>query len=77
MATYVMALMIPARPRPSKLDWVRRNGSASPTLAWAPLVGDAQCTAAGRLGLESLASTIRKAIGKFGRHLRVVWVSCL
>jgi len=77
MTTYWMARLVPARELPSRLDWVRRYGSTSLLLAWAPLVGDALCAAAGWLRLNGLACALWMAIGKFARYAVVVWMGGL
>ncbi len=75
MTTYWMARLIPAHGLPTKLDWVRRYGSASLILAWTPLVGDALCAAAGWLRLNWLACAIWMALGKFVRYALVVSIT--
>ena len=70
-----MARLIPAHGLPTKLDWVRRYGSASLILAWTPLVGDALCAAAGWLRLNWLACAIWMALGKFVRYALVVSIT--
>jgi membrane protein YqaA with SNARE-associated domain len=74
LSTYWMARLIPARELPPRLDWVRRYGSASLSLAWAPLVGDALCAAAGWLRLNWLACALWMAAGKFARYAAIVWL---
>ncbi len=75
MTTYWMARPIPARELPPKLDRVRRYGSVSLILAWAPLVGDALCAAAGWLRLNWAACAIWMAIGKFARYAAIVSIA--
>lgn len=77
LTTYWMARLIPARELPPRLDWVRRYGSASLLLAWAPLIGDALCAAAGWLRLNWLACTLWMAAGKFARYAAVVWLGAV
>ncbi|WP_310449987.1 DedA family protein [Sulfuritalea sp.] len=60
MSTYGMARLLPARvgadaTAPHRLDALRRHGAPLLILAWAPLVGDALCAAAGWLRLPPLA----------------------
>ncbi len=50
------------------LAQVRRFGSPSLLLAWAPLVGDALCVAAGWLRLPWLSCTLFMAAGKLARY---------
>jgi membrane protein YqaA with SNARE-associated domain len=49
-------------------DRVRRYGSPALLLAWAPLVGDLLCVAAGWLRLNWLACTLFMAAGKLARY---------
>lgn len=72
MATYWMARLIPARALPPRLEWVRRGGSASLLLAWAPVIGDALCAAAGWLRLGGVACACWMALGKFARYALIV-----
>lgn len=47
---------------------VRRWGSVALLLAWAPLIGDLLCVAAGWLRANWLACTLFMAAGKFARY---------
>ncbi len=51
------------------LDWIRRYGSPALLLAWAPVIGDALCVAAGWLRMNAAAVTLFMALGKFLRYL--------
>ncbi len=51
-----------------QLDRVRRWGAPALLLAWAPLIGDALCVAAGWLRLHWLPCMVFMAIGKFARY---------
>lgn len=77
MTTYGMARLLPARvaadaTAPDRLDALRRHGAPLLILAWAPLVGDALCAAAGWLRLPPLACTAWMAAGKAARYALVV-----
>lgn len=74
MTTYWMARLIPEHALPPKLDWVRRYGSASLLFAWAPLIGDALCGAAGWLRLNGFACAAWMTLGKFLRYAVIVWL---
>ncbi|HEY5764191.1 MAG TPA: YqaA family protein [Rhodocyclaceae bacterium] len=50
------------------MDLVRRYGSASLLLAWAPLIGDLLCVAAGWLRTHWLAAISFMAVGKGARY---------
>ncbi|MGB4066027.1 MAG: YqaA family protein [Azonexus sp.] len=49
-------------------DQLERWGSPALLLAWAPLIGDALCLAAGWLRLHWLPCCLFMAIGKFARY---------
>ena len=51
-----------------QLEHVRRWGAPVLLLAWAPLVGDALCVAAGWLRLNWLPCVVFMAVGKFVRY---------
>lgn len=72
MTTYWMARAIPLngmrRLPPQHLASVRRWGSVSLLLSWAPLVGDGLCVAAGWLRLGWLPCMLCMAIGKGLRY---------
>lgn len=50
------------------IEWVRRHGSPVLLLAWAPLIGDALCVAAGWLRINWLWALLFMAVGKFARY---------
>ncbi len=53
------------------LEWVRKHGSPVLLLAWAPLIGDLLCVAAGWLRINWLWVMLFMTIGKFARYLVV------
>ncbi|MFZ5509788.1 MAG: YqaA family protein [Pseudomonadota bacterium] len=71
MTTYWMARLLPQTRLPPRLELVRRHGSPILLLAWAPVVGDALCAAAGWLRVNWLASMAWMAGGKLLRYLLV------
>ncbi len=71
MSTYLLARLVPQTTLPQRLELLRRWGSPALLLAWAPLIGDALCAAAGWLRLNWLASLAWMALGKFARYLAV------
>lgn len=77
MTTYAMARALPqrflARFSESHLNQVRRWGSVALLLAWAPLIGDALCAAAGWLRLPVLGCVLWMALGKGLRYVLVAW----
>lgn len=79
MATYAMSRALPERAYrglpPGRLEQVRRWGSPALVMAWAPLVGDALCVAAGWLRLRALPCALWMAAGKGARYAAVIWFS--
>ena len=75
MTTYWMARLLPEKSLPKisprQLDRVRRWGSASLLLAWAPLIGDALCVAAGWLRLPWLPCACWMGLGKAARYAAI------
>jgi membrane protein YqaA with SNARE-associated domain len=55
------------------LNWVRVHGSPILFFAWAPLIGDALCVAAGWLRLNPFAATLYMGAGKFMRYWAISW----
>jgi membrane protein YqaA with SNARE-associated domain len=72
MTTYCMGRLIPAHLAPQKSALVARRGASILLLAWAPLVGDALCAAAGWLRLAWLPCALWMALGKGARYAVVV-----
>lgn len=72
MTTYWMARALPQKAlqkiSPRYLGWVRRWGSASLLMGWAPIVGDALCVAAGWLHLRWLPCALWMMLGKGARY---------
>ena len=74
MTTYWMARLVPAAKIPAGLGWVKRYGSASLLVAWAPVIGDALCAAAGWLRLNWIACALWMALGKLARYAAIIWL---
>jgi len=72
MSTYLLARLLPQSKLPPKLEPMRRYGSPLLLLAWAPLIGDALCAAAGWLRLNWFACMAWMALGKFARYYLVM-----
>ncbi|HPK34166.1 MAG TPA: DedA family protein [Ottowia sp.] len=68
MTTYAMARAIPHGATPPRAAWIERHGAPVLVLAWAPLVGDALCAAAGWLRLSPVACAAWMALGKLLRY---------
>jgi membrane protein YqaA with SNARE-associated domain len=79
MTTYWMARALPeklgAGGAARHIAQLRRWGSPALLLAWAPLVGDALCAAAGWLRLPWLACLLWMALGKGARYAVLVFVA--
>lgn len=73
LTTYALGRLVPERKVPGSrmLEAVRRYGAWMLLLAWAPVVGDALCVAAGWLRLPLLPTTAAIAAGKLARYLVV------
>ena len=72
MTTYYMGRLLPQNIAPQKSALARRHGAPILLLAWAPVVGDALCAAAGWLRLPPLPCAAWMAFGKAARYLVVV-----
>jgi membrane protein YqaA with SNARE-associated domain len=72
MTTYWMARALPQKLAERPLALARRWGTPALALAWAPVIGDALCAAAGWLRLPWLPSTIWMAAGKGVRYVAVL-----
>jgi membrane protein YqaA with SNARE-associated domain len=72
MTTYGMARLLPAKVSRGgtarHLAAVQRYGSPALVLAWAPIIGDALCAAAGWLRLPWLPCALWMALGKGLRY---------
>ncbi len=66
--SYLIGRLFP-RPRDGRAAaWMRRYGAPALLLAWAPLIGDALCVAAGWLRQNAAAALLFMAVGKFARY---------
>jgi membrane protein YqaA with SNARE-associated domain len=68
MITFGMGWMLPMTQQLKHVEKVRHYGASSLLLAWAPLVGDALCLAAGWLRINPLYAALFMLIGKFARY---------
>lgn len=85
MTTYGMARLIPAKvgaddtartpPGARYIEPLRRHGAPVLLLAWAPVVGDALCAAAGWLRLPWLSCLLWMALGKGVRYAFIAWAA--
>lgn len=68
MVTFGMGWLLPQTQQLKQVEKVRRFGTPALLLAWAPLLGDALCLAAGWLRLSPWEAVLYMAIGKFVRY---------
>lgn len=71
MTSYALGRLAPQAKHRREIDWLHRHGSPALVLAWAPIVGDALCVAAGWLRVNPWASAGWMAAGKFARYWAV------
>lgn len=68
MLTYYMGRLLPQHIAPQKSALAQRHGPPILLLAWAPIIGDALCAAAGWLRLPWVSCALWMATGKFARY---------
>jgi membrane protein YqaA with SNARE-associated domain len=68
MVTFGMGWLLPQTQQLKYVEKLRRFGTPALIFAWAPLVGDALCLAAGWLRLSPWRALLFMAIGKFARY---------
>ncbi|HEX8987722.1 MAG TPA: YqaA family protein [Rhodocyclaceae bacterium] len=75
MTTYGMARLVPQKLAARPLAMAQRWGTPVLVLAWAPVIGDLLCAAAGWLRLPWLSSTLWMAAGKAARYGAILWLA--
>lgn len=75
MTSYLLGRFLPEQKPSRALEWLRRYGSPALLLAWAPLIGDALCVAAGWLRLNAAHAVLFMAAGKLARYLAIAWAA--
>lgn len=75
MVSFGMGWMLPMTQQLKHVERVRRYGTPALLLAWAPLIGDALCVAAGWLRLNPLYAALFMLIGKFVRYAVVAFAA--
>lgn len=75
MSSYLLGRILPERKPTKWLTFVHRYGSPALLLAWAPLIGDALCVAAGWLRLNAVYVALFMAAGKLVRYLAIAWTA--
>ncbi|MBI3903582.1 MAG: DedA family protein [Nitrosomonadales bacterium] len=73
MTSFGMGWLLPQTKQLKHVEKVRRYGTPVLLLAWAPLIGDALCLAAGWLRLNLWYAALFMAIGKFARYWVVAY----
>ncbi len=68
MVSFGMGWLLPQTQQLKHVEKVRRYGTPALLLAWAPLIGDALCVAAGWLRLNPWQAALFMALGKFARY---------
>lgn len=83
LSTYALARLLPEKKvgagetaRQARIHAaLRRHGAPLLLLAWAPVIGDALCAAAGWLRLAWLPSLFWMALGKGVRYAALLWLT--
>ena len=68
MASFGMGWLLPTTKQLKHVEKIRKYSTPSLLFAWAPLLGDALCLAAGWLRLSWWQAALFMAIGKFARY---------
>lgn len=71
MVSFGMGWLLPQTQQLKHVEKLRRYGTPALLLAWAPLLGDALCLAAGWLRLNPWQAALYMLIGKFARYAMV------
>ena len=74
MVSFGMGWLLPQTQQLKHVDKLRRYGTPALLFAWAPLVGDALCVAAGWLRLCWWQAMLFMALGKFARYWAIAFV---
>jgi membrane protein YqaA with SNARE-associated domain len=73
MISFGMGWMLPMTQQLKHVEKVRHYGTPALLFAWAPLIGDALCIAAGWLRLNPLYAALFMLVGKFTRYAIVAF----
>lgn len=71
MISFGMGWVLPQTHQLKHVEKVRKYGTPALLLAWAPLIGDALCVAAGWLHLNPVHAALFMLIGKFARYMLI------
>lgn len=75
LTSYLLGRFLPQDRDHRAAAWLRRHGSPVLLLAWAPLIGDALCVAAGWLRINPWQAALFMLIGKAARYGAVAFAS--
>jgi len=75
LSSYGIGRLLPQRGEMKGLPWIRRYGSFALLFAWAPIIGDALCVAAGWARVNWLPATFFMMLGKFFRYWVVAYAA--
>jgi len=73
MISFGMGWLLPQTQQLKHIEKVRHYGTPALLFAWAPLVGDALCVAAGWLRLNPLNAVLFMLTGKFARYAAIAF----
>jgi len=68
MTSYLVGRLLAAKKPLQEIGIVQRWGPAALVFAWAPVVGDALCVAAGWLRINWISAAAFQAAGRFARY---------
>lgn len=71
MSSYLLGRFLPQDRSHRASAWLQRHGSPALLLAWAPLIGDALCVAAGWLRINPWHAALFMLLGKAARYAAV------
>jgi membrane protein YqaA with SNARE-associated domain len=74
MISFGMGRMLPPTHKLKHVDKVRLYGTPALLFAWAPIIGDALCVAAGWLRLNPFYAALFMLIGKFARYAVIAYM---
>lgn len=75
MTSYLLGRLFPKDRHHRAAAWLQRHGSPGLLLAWAPLIGDALCVAAGWLRINPWNAALFMLVGKAARYGVVAFAS--
>lgn len=74
MISFGMGRMLPLTKKLKHVEKVRHYGTPALLLAWAPIIGDPLCVAAGWLRLNPIYAALFMLIGKFARYAIIAFM---